>query len=91
MSEIRESIEYFLMLYDEVMEEIRDKRPNVVRISPDDVRICAKRLQAEERNRDRSRDRGSNEGGGPDGGGESGGNKSKGLIRGRLSKKTEKS
>ena len=38
---MRESIEYFILSYEKAMEEVRDKKPNIVAISPADVRNAA--------------------------------------------------
>lgn len=42
---MRESIEYFIMSYEKAMEEVQGKKPKIVPISPDDVRIAADRMR----------------------------------------------
>lgn len=45
MTQIRESIDFFIMNYDKIMKEIGDKEKNVVKISSFDVRSMARRLE----------------------------------------------
>ena len=44
---VRESIEFFIDCYEKAMAEVRDKKPNVVVISADDVRITAEHMKHE--------------------------------------------
>ena len=51
---MRESIEYFIKSYEAAMEEVRDKNPNIVIISADDVRNAADRMRRERSHDDRN-------------------------------------
>ena len=42
---MRESIEYFIMSYEKAIEEVRNKKPKIVAISPEDVRNAAERMK----------------------------------------------
>ena len=44
---MRESIEYFIKSYETALEEARDKKPNIVFITADDVRNAADRMRRE--------------------------------------------
>lgn len=42
---MKESIEYFIMSFEKALNEVRDKHPNIVAISPDDVRNIAEHMR----------------------------------------------
>ena len=44
---MRETIEFFIMSFEKAAEEVRDKKPKIVAISPDDVRNVADRMKRE--------------------------------------------
>ena len=44
---MRQSIEYFIQSYEKALEEVRNKSPKIVAISPDDVRNTADRMRRE--------------------------------------------
>ena len=46
MSWIREGIQYFLNSYDTAMELIRDKNPDVVKVTNDEVRACFNKMES---------------------------------------------
>ncbi|MBR3016457.1 MAG: hypothetical protein IKH57_05180 [Clostridia bacterium] len=51
---MKESIELFIMSYEKAMEEVRDKKPNIVVITSDDVRNAADRMRRERNAEDRN-------------------------------------
>jgi len=42
---MKESIEFFILSYEKALEEVRDKKPKIVAISPNDVRNAADRMK----------------------------------------------
>ena len=44
---VKESIDFFINSYEKAMAEIQDKKPNVVIITGDDVRIASERMRHE--------------------------------------------
>lgn len=50
---MKESIELFITSYEKALEEVRDKKPKIVIISPDDVRNAADRMKREHGREDR--------------------------------------
>ena len=50
---MQQSIEYFIMSYEAAMEEVRDKNPKIVTITPDNVRNAANRMRNERGPEDR--------------------------------------
>jgi hypothetical protein len=44
---LKESIDYFILTYMKAREELKGKKPNVVKITSSDVRICAEQMRHE--------------------------------------------
>ena len=44
---VKESIDFFINSYEKAMAEVQDKKPNVVIITGDDVRIASERMRHE--------------------------------------------
>ena len=49
LTEITESIQYFIESYDKVYENVKDRKPAVVRISSNEVKQAARRMQESEK------------------------------------------
>jgi hypothetical protein len=43
---MKESIEFFIMSYEKALEEVRNKNPKIVAISPNDVRNAADAMRS---------------------------------------------
>ena len=44
---VKESIDFFINSYEKAMAEVQDKKPNVVIITSDDVRIVSEQMKRE--------------------------------------------
>ena len=52
---LKESIDYFISCYEKALEEVKGKTPNVVKITSQDVRVCAEQLRQDARLREKTK------------------------------------
>ena len=52
---LKESIDYFIACYEKALEEVKGKTPNIVKITSQDVRVCAEQLRQDTRLREKTK------------------------------------